>query len=232
MTEKSSAPWDFGRFLKTVAYFGEVPLLSKLDWFQHLMGSRVEPRLDAAALASTEANLLVDFTQPIANLSDHWGALDDVVMGGASQSQLIQQDGVALFTGILSTANSGGFASVRTRNIDPPLDLSAAMGIQLQVKGDGKRYKFMVRSQTQWDGIAYCYSFDTIAEQWITVQIPFAAMIPVFRARTLNSAEPLNTRQICSLQLMLSKFEYDGALNPHFAPGRFCLAVKTIATYQ
>jgi len=30
---------------------------------------------------------------------------------------------------------------------------------------------------------------------------------------------------------MLSKFEYDGGLNPHFRPGAFQLEIKTIKTY-
>lgn len=49
-----------------------------------------------------------------------WGPLDDVVMGGVSESgfELRQQGGesggpVGVFSGIVSAANSGGFASVR-----------------------------------------------------------------------------------------------------------------------
>ena len=41
----------------------------------------------------------------------------------------------------------------------------------------------------------------------------------------------LDPRQISSLQLMLSKFEYDGALNPNFRAGPFALPISSINTY-
>ena len=43
---------------------------------------------------------------------------------------------------------------------------------------------------------------------------------------------PLDTTHISSLQLMLSKFEYDGALNPNFQAGQFELPIASITTYQ
>ncbi len=142
MSRNDPATWDIGRFLKTVAYFGQVPFLSSFDWFQQLMGSRVDPTVDVATLGHSDRSVLFDFTQPLPAIDDMWGVLDDVVMGGASQSEFRLVEGMALFTGTVSTANSGGFTSVRTRNITPPLDLSSATGIALHIRGDGKRYKF------------------------------------------------------------------------------------------
>jgi uncharacterized protein YbjT (DUF2867 family) len=173
---------------------------------------------------------LFDFTQPDANLQATWGAVDDVVMGGVSESGIRLADGYALFSGNVSTDNSGGFASVRTRNFEPSFNLSNYRGIELRVKGDGQRYKLFVRTETRWDGVGYAYSFDTIADEWITIQVPFQDLVPIFRAKTVNDA-PLDTTQICSLQLMLSKFEYDKALNPRFAPGLFSLQVESISAY-
>jgi hypothetical protein len=152
-------------------------------------------------------------------------------MGGISESALQAESGAALFTGNVSTANSGGFASVRTRNFEPPLNLSSYSGLELQVKGDGQRYKFLIRDQDSWDSVAYSSSFDTVANEWITVRIPFAEAVPVFRAKTMSTASGLNPAQIRALQLMLSKFEYDGALNPHFKPGEFRLLIQAIAVY-
>jgi uncharacterized protein YbjT (DUF2867 family) len=37
--------------------------------------------------------------------------------------------------------------------------------------------------------------------------------------------------QIHSIQLMLSKFEYDGALNPNFSPGLFGLEIESVKAY-
>ncbi|NEN96096.1 MAG: NAD(P)H-binding protein [Moorea sp. SIO3I7] len=175
--------------------------------------------------------LLFDFQNPSDDLQETWGAVDDVVMGGVSESSIRLIDKAALFTGNVSTANSGGFVSVRTRNLPTPLNLAEYEGLELRVKGDGQRYKFILRNESKWDGIAYCYSFDTQKDQWMNVSIPFADLIPVFRAKTLKDAAPFNPSRICAIQLMLSKFEYDGALNPKFAPGSFVLQLETIKAY-
>lgn len=325
--------WDLRRFVKTLSYYGAVPLLSQLDWFQRSWGSQPHPKVDSRAMmaamnlspgaigatevtgatgatgatgetrdkpaigvagetgvvgrqvvqqlaaqgirtlsakqissaeplaeatavicdgsAISEADIaqiilqvgpklwvqrpIFDFTQPSPDLQQiwqqTWGALDDVVMGGVSQSNIQFSDGLADFSGQVSTANSGGFASVRTRNLEPALDLSRYAGVVLRVRGDGQRYKFMLRAETNWDGVAYCFSFDTVANTWITVRIPFTALTPVFRARTLPN-QTLDPSQVCAWQLMLSKFEYDGALNPHFTAGAFQLQVASIQVYR
>ncbi len=182
-------------------------------------------------LRNTGEKILFDFTQPTEEIKEIWGALDDIVMGGISESSLKLTSDSAVFTGYVSTANSGGFVSVRTRNFEPPLNLSDYQGIELRVKGDGKRYKFIIRCNDGWDSIGYCYSFDTVYNIPITIQIPFDKLIPVFRAKTLQEGKPFNPNQVFSLQLMLSKFEYDGALNPKFEPGLFQLEIESIKAY-
>jgi len=185
----------------------------------------------AGSLSKPGETSIFDFTQPSADLKNTWGAVDDVVMGGISESGIHLVEKGALFAGNVSTENSGGFASVRTRNFDSPLNLSQYDGIALWVKGDGKRYKFILRTEAKWDGIAYSYSFDTVSNEWITVRVPFSDLIPVFRAKTLENADPFDAGHICALQLMLSKFEYDKALNPKFAPGPFQLQVESVKAY-
>ena len=175
--------------------------------------------------------LIFDFTNPNAQIKETWGAVDDVVMGGVSQSSIRLADGKAIFSGIVSTDNNGGFASVRTRNFDEPLDLSAYEGIELKVMGDGKRYKFITRSEGKWDGIGYSCSFDTVYNFPTTVRIPFKNLIPVFRAKTVTEATKIDASKIYSMQLMLSKFEYDGKLNPKFETGSFVLKVESIKVY-
>jgi uncharacterized protein YbjT (DUF2867 family) len=175
--------------------------------------------------------MLFDFTNPDADVTETWGAVDDVVMGGVSQSTIRLADHKAIFGGIVSTEQNGGFASVRTRNFSPPMDLSAYQGIELKVIGDGKRYKFITRCEGQWDGIAYCYSFDTIYNYPTTVRTPFKDLIPVFRAKTVQDASDFDSTKVYSMQLMLSKFEYDGELNPRFEAGAFKLEVESIKAY-
>lgn len=190
----------------------------------------IAPLSDLKPLLQPAGQVIFDFSQPDTNLESIWGALDDVVMGGVSESRMVASEGAVLFTGTVSTANSGGFASVRTRNFEPPLNLAGAAGLQLRLRGDGQRYKLLLRSESAWDGVAYAYSFDTPANQWITVEIPFSEMSPVFRARTVT-AQPIDNSKIYAIQLMLSKFEYDGALNPQFSPGPFHLQLASIGVY-
>ncbi|XP_022723877.1 uncharacterized protein LOC111280717 [Durio zibethinus] len=168
----------------------------------------------------------------------NWGALDDVVMGGVSEStfQIDRTGGesgkpTGLFKGVVSTANNGGFTSIRTRNFSSPEDLSAYDGLELWLKGDGRRYKLIVRTSTDWDTVGYTASFDTIGGQWQSIRLPFSSLRPVFRARTVSDAPPFDPSNIVSLQLMFSKFEYDGKLNPTFVEGPFELPVSSVRAY-
>ncbi|NES83192.1 MAG: NAD(P)H-binding protein [Moorea sp. SIO2B7] len=185
----------------------------------------------AKSLNPIKEKILFDFKNASQELQETWGAVDDVVMGGVSESGIIIAGNRAIFSGNVSTANSGGFASVRTRNFNPPWDLSAYEGIEIRVQGDGKRYKFITRCEGKWDGIGYCYSFDTIYNVWQTIKIPFAELIPVFRAKTVPNSGAFDSSKVYSMQLMLSKFEYDGELNPKFEPGLFGLEVENIKAY-
>ncbi|GAB4831458.1 hypothetical protein Ancab_005474 [Ancistrocladus abbreviatus] len=167
-----------------------------------------------------------------------WGALDDVVMGGVSESAfLIDPIGgenggpTGIFRGIVSTANNGGFTSIRTRNFSVPEDLSAYDGLELHLKGDGRRYKLILRTSSDWDTVGYTASFDTSEGQWQTIRVSFSSLRPIFRARTVSDAPPFDPSNIVSLQLMFSKFEYDGKLNPSFVEGPFQLPVSSIRTY-
>lgn len=100
--------------------------------------------------------VLFDPSSP--ELTPPFGPLDDVVMGGASSSSFDILAGAgegggpaAVFCGNVSTANSGGFVSVRTRNWEPtPADCSGAAGFELRVFGDGQRYKLFVRTEPGW----------------------------------------------------------------------------------
>jgi hypothetical protein len=214
--------WDFDRFWKTLAFFEAIPLLSQI---QKMFYASAPPPIQP------QAGLVFDFSQPGLQLDQVWGAVDDVVMGGVSVSSIRLEAGRAVFTGLVSTNNNGGFASVRTRNFEPPLDLSGKLGLELRLKGDGQRYKFLVRDDSTWDSVAFAHSFNTVKNQWITVRIPFAQLVPVMRAKTLKDGRSLDTRRIRALQLMLSKFEYDGALNPAFTPGEFRLELATIEAF-
>ncbi len=188
-------------------------------------------QLAAKHLTPPGEQIIFNFTNPSGDLKEIWGAVDDVVMGGVSESSIRLAENKAIFSGNVSTDNNGGFASVRTRNFNPPIDLSNYEGIELRVRGDGKRYKFIARCEDRWDGIGYCFSFDTADNEWINIRIPFSSLIPVFRAKTVSDANKFDTSKVYALQLMHSKFEYDKQLNPKFEPGFFNLEVVHIKAY-
>ncbi|CAN0471861.1 unnamed protein product [Ascophyllum nodosum] len=127
----------------------------------------------------------------------------------------------AIFSGEVKTSNSGGFVSIRTRNMSPSLDLSAYEAITLRVKGDGNRYKFSIYDSGGWNSAAWCGMFDTTPGVWMDVSVPFETLSYNFRTKTMKDPPPFKPNNIFSFQLMLSKFELDGGLNPSFSPGKF-----------
>ncbi|MEL6815829.1 MAG: CIA30 family protein [Cyanobacteria bacterium J06598_3] len=197
------------------------------------------------ATSTSVEQCVFDFEDPACDLSA-WGSLDDVVMGGVSQGGVLLRKAsedtdlsavgrptqVAVFAGRVSTDNSGGFSSVRTRNFEPPFDFAGWRGLRLRVKGDGQRYKFIARNSGGWDSPAYIYSFDTTANTWMEVEIPFDELIATFRARSVPDAPAFDPQRVFSFQLMLSKFEYDRQLNPKFSAGPFELAVSKMSVYR
>ena len=161
-----------------------------------------------------------------------WYALDDGVMGGKSKTNL---PAGSLFdgnwNGQVSTENNGGFAGIRTKLLSPLRDASSCTGFLLSVTGDGQRYKFVARDTADWEGIAWSTTFDTTAGQVTEVKVPFSGMIPTKRASTVKPTYPFNKERLSDVQMTLSKFEYDGGLNPSFTAGPFQLTLNQISYY-
>lgn len=132
-----------------------------------------------------------------------WYAVDDVVMGGVSRSEFGQAaPGIARFHGRVSLENSGGFASVRT----PPRDwnTAGARAFVLRVRGDGRTYKFTIRTGDGFDGIQYQQRFSPAAHQWCDVRLPVDQFVPTFRGRRVPFAPALDGAKVRALGLMVS----------------------------
>jgi len=142
--------------------------------------------------------LLANFDDPAE--AERWQSIDDVVMGGQSTSAMLAGDQIGVFAGKLSLERGGGFASVRRR--DQPVDLSAYDGIELRLRGDGKRYKFNLRTSAGSDGVVYQASFETQPAIWQTPRMAFAAFVPRFRGRPAPGT--LDPAQVSSLGLLIS----------------------------
>lgn len=128
-----------------------------------------------------------------------WRAINDGVMGGISQGEMVATDSGLRFQGRLSLENNGGFASVRRPYAG---DAISAGGVRLRVKGDGRRYQFRVRLDERYDGVSWSAGFDT-SESWQTVDLPFEAFEPVYRGRSVSSAGPVVPEKIRQLGFML-----------------------------
>ena len=134
---------------------------------------------------------------------EEWFIINDGVMGGLSESNLKNvSDGVLRFSGYLSMENNGGFASCRSRPNN--LSLDDFSGIELSVKGDGRTYSFRLRTDNNYDGVAYVQEFETIPGKWLTVNLPFEKFVPQFRGRIIRNYQKLNPSSIAQLGFMIS----------------------------
>ena len=99
-----------------------------------------------------------------------WSAIDDRVMGGVSRSALrFDPAGHAVFAGLVSADNNGGFASVRSAVVhraSGEFDPEAFDAIELDVRGDGRRYKLNLRTDHGFDGVSYQAGFEPPAGTW------------------------------------------------------------------
>jgi NADH dehydrogenase [ubiquinone] 1 alpha subcomplex assembly factor 1 len=146
-----------------------------------------------------------------------WSAIDDGVMGGASHSRLRHDPaGYAVFEGVVSLANGGGFASVRSRPSD--LCFAGAGNCVLDVRGDGRRYKLSLRTDDAFDGVGYQAEFTPPAGAWAQVRLPVAAFLPTFRGRGVRGAPPLDAGRVRQAGLMVA----DGKAGP------FALAIRSL----
>ncbi len=147
------------------------------------------------------AATLLDFDDPAD--AALWRAVDDVVMGGVSRSAFEQAGaGVARFHGNVSLENSGGFASVRT----PPRDwhTAGAEAFVLRVRGDGKTYKFTIRTGDGFDGIQYQQRFTAAAGTWSDVRLPVSDFVATFRGRKVPFAPSLDPAKVRAIGFMIS----------------------------
>lgn len=114
---------------------------------------------------------------------DNWKIVNDVVMGGRSRSDFfIDASGNGVFKGTVSLDNNGGFCSIQ--HYFQPISLDKNKFFSIRLKGDGKKYQFRVKSDSN-DYYSYIYEFKTTSE-WETIEIPIAEMYASFRGRMLD----------------------------------------------
>jgi len=138
----------------------------------------------------------LDATQNI----EKWRIVNDVVMGGRSNSKMaLTDDGYALFSGKVSLENNGGFASVQ---LDTSIKLSQdARYINLRVKGDGKNYEFRIKGNI-YQRESYVHQFSSSGE-WENVKLELSEFYPQFRGRKLDISN-FNFQQIEQISFLIA----------------------------
>jgi hypothetical protein len=158
----------------------------------------------------TGASPIFDFS--IADSALGWSVVNDTVMGGVSVGKLsvdnidkdiIDKD-VLVFSGVLSLANNGGFASVRSPLIEPAVAKTWASrpGPRIVVQGDGRTWTVEVRTDDESGG--WIATLPTSPDTITDVTIPWTGFEPVTRFLDPRDAvEPLDPSRIVSIAFYL-----------------------------
>ncbi len=133
-----------------------------------------------------------------------WQIVLDGVMGGVSTGRVTQPEGGVLrFSGELSLENNGGFS--RTQTTVPEGSLKDASGIEARVRGDGRTYRFDVRtSDVRMRAGSFQTTFDTVAGEWVTVRLPFERFSLYRFGRLVPNAPKLSPARVESLGVTLA----------------------------
>lgn len=144
------------------------------------------------------STMLFDFSDASAHAD--WRNVDDVVMGGVSESALVTRSAeTAAFEGRVSLERGGGFASIRSP--EGQYDLSDFDGLLVRARGDGHRYKLTVYTD---DARRVSYRFPFIAEDdWADYFAPFEALTPMIRGRAAPDAPPFDPAAVTTVGFLI-----------------------------
>lgn len=166
-----------------------------------------------------ETRMIMDFSQPA--LVGEWAVVNDGVMGGVSSSTFsLTEHGTAVFRGIVSLENNGGFASARSR--PQSFNLRGYRGVRLQVRGDGKTYRLRLRTNYGFDGMAYQANFETVENTWTTIDLSFKKFTASFRGRKPANAPPFDPSAVRQIGFLIADKQ----------EGAFELEIRSIEAYR
>jgi len=164
-----------------------------------------------------------------------WSTLNDTIMGGRSSGRCSAGSDGLLMEGEV-VEEGGGFVSCRSPDFVPPIDLGAFGALELELDGDGRRYKLAIACADRITGAAelipgglrWVLEFDTEASGTTRVRVPFQRLTPSVRARPLGFPLRFDPRRVKRLQLLHSRFNDSGGLNPGFRAGPLRLLLRSI----
>lgn len=108
-----------------------------------------------------------------------WRFFTDQVMGGVSSGQVTfttdDDQPYARMTGLVSTANRGGFIQMRSDLTNPPP--AGTTGIKLVVRGNDQRYFVHLRTSGTLLPWQYYQAGFEVTQEWSEVRLPIEAFV-------------------------------------------------------
>lgn len=132
-----------------------------------------------------------------------WRLVNDDVMGGRSVSSVESTPrGTLLFTGELSLANRGGFASMRT--VPRELGLRPDDALLAKVRGDGRSYLLALYTRGAPTGFSHRAPFETRAGEWLEIRAPLASFAATRFGMPVAGSAQTTGEGVESVGIMLS----------------------------
>ena len=165
---------------------------------------------------SPAARLLWTFSGETATSA--WQGLHDQLMGGRSSGAVgfkpVGSPGLThpdtpeaqpcgVFSGDVSLANGGGFASVRAA-LPQPVPVGQAQAVVLEACGFGRPFKLALHLHPEADGVQHQVVFQA-PPQWALVRLRLSEFKPTRRGRTLPMADVRSTDHIHQLGLLTTE---------------------------
>ncbi|MBV7314977.1 CIA30 family protein [Shewanella sp. NIFS-20-20] len=144
-------------------------------------------------------------------------SINDAVMGGLSSSLWHDDTLPASFSGRVSLANHGGFASIRTLFAD--LDISDYCGLQLLVKGDNKQYKLNLIAHPGDRGVVFQQVFFA-SSQWRSLYLPLDKFVARRRGQPVDDV--MDPKRLGGFGLVIA------GRQPEFEAGEFQLLIQAL----
>lgn len=161
----------------------------------------------ADTLSYGEDALVIDFGDGAEN---DWYSVNDTVMGGVSSGSITFSDESMVFEGEVSTANNGGFASVRSPQ--EFFDLSSYSRVLIRLRSEGQPFSMIMAHNEWWFEDQFKHDIVVSDDDWSTIEIPFSEFLLFtfdngYPTETDERMTPQDTEQVFHIELMSKLFE-------------------------
>lgn len=156
------------------------------------------------------------FTFDASDEAGRWSILP-AADGGSQSKAFGTSNGTLRFLGGISPSKPGAFAMAHAGGLN--VDLGGYDGIELRVRGDGKRYRLSLSSSPSAHTPGAYATFSTVNNEWIVVRLPLSSFVPL--GRNVFHAPSLDPRHILSIGLLIADEQV----------GRFDVEVDWIRPY-